>query len=506
MTERLNPQSFDVAAIIQAAQAVASENLLPRVIDRLLRISVANAGAQRAALLLCHDQKLLLDATIRIDPDVVEVDILRPVEECPDLPQTILNYVVRTRQVVVLGDAPSDACFGRDLAIARLKPRSILCLPLLYRGAVTGVLHLEHATVPDVFHPTRVKVLEWLAAQAAIAVENARLLGALEAASAEVRRANEKLELAVIERTRELADAQARLIALEKEATEVQMAGGFAHEMRNILTGAKTFLAKIQGVDEERRSLCAANNDMLKELYLLTRDHLPEGTRREAATLVRRINTNGEVMHAALSDIGELLDRALASTRVILRYARLGRERRGSRPVRLRPLVESILRELEGDFAQHGIVAEIQIDPESMLDGDEVHLDSMLRNLVLNARDALCENGEPTERKIRVALVEDEQSTTVYVSDTGIGIPPDVRARMFEPFFSTKPETGTGLGLPVVRKLASIYGGKIEVDSEPGRRTTIGIVLPKAEHRDPACAEPTREPPPSPSDLLRGSA
>ncbi|WP_437809330.1 ATP-binding protein [Sorangium sp. So ce1078] len=504
MTERLNPQLFDVAAIIQAAQAVASENHLPKVIDRLLRISVANAGAQRAALLLCHGQKLLLDATIRIDPDVVEVAILRPAEECSDLPQTILNYVVRTKQVVVLGDAPSDACFGRDPAIARLKPRSVLCLPLLYRGTVTGVLHLEHATVPDVFHPTRVKVLEWLAAQAAIAVENARLLGALEAASAEIRSANEKLEQAVIERTRELADAQARLIALEKEATEVQMAGGFAHEMRNILTGAKTFLAKIHGVDADRRSLCAANNDMLQELYLLTRDHLPEGTRRDAATLFRRININEEVMHAALSDIGEVLDRALASTRVILKYARLGQERRGTRSVRVRQLVESILRESEGDFAQHGIAVEIRVDPEAVLDGDEIHFDSMVRNLLLNARDALCENSESGERRIGISLVENEQSSVLQIDDTGVGIPPDVRARMFEPFFSTKPETGTGLGLPIVRKLASLYGGTIQVDSEAGRGTAFRIVLPKAEHRASSSASLPPEPPPSLSDGLPG--
>lgn len=495
MTERLNPQLLDVAAIIQAAQAVASEILLPKVIDRLLRISVANAGAQRAALLLVHDRRLLLEATLRIDPDLVEVGILRPAEECHDLPRSILNYVVRTKEAVVLGDAPGDACFGRDPAITRLKPRSILCLPLLYRGAVTGVLHLEHATAPDVFHPTRVEVLGWLAAQAAIAVENARLLEALEAASTEVRSANERLERTVIERTRELSEAQARLIALEKEATEVQMAGGFAHEMRNILAGAKTFLAKIHGVGAGQQSLCLANNDMLRELYLLARDHLPEGTRRDAATLFRKINTNEEMIHATLIDIGETLDRALASTRVIFNYARLGRQRPGSRPVRLRPLVEAILRESADDLARQEIVVDVSIHPEAVLVCDEVHLESMVRNLLLNARDALCESGVSAERRIGVSLVQNDQDNVLEVSDTGIGIPQDVRARIFEPFFSTKPETGTGLGLPVVRKLASLYGGTIHVDSEPGRGTTFRIVLPTVEPRASSPAAPPPSPP-----------
>ncbi|WP_437951273.1 ATP-binding sensor histidine kinase [Sorangium sp. So ce296] len=490
----LYPQLLDVAAIIRSAQAVASEIVLPKVIDRLLRIAAANAGAQRGALLLLRDHRLFLEATLDIEPEVVEVELRQPAEARCDLPQTVLNYVARTGEAAVLRDAPRDARFGRDPAIARLQPRSILCLPLLYRGSVTGLLYLEHRSTPDVFQPARVEVLGWLSAQAAIAVENADLLRAVESANAEIRSVNERLEQTVAERTRELRDAQARLIALEKEATEVQMAGGFAHEMRNILTGAKTFLARVRGAGagDPQRSVCVENSELLRELYLSTKRHIPADTYAATATVFRRINANEELLDTALRDIEESLDRGLASTRMILDYAKVGRERPGNQAVRVRPIVESVLKEASDDLARHAIAVDVLVDAGAELRGDEIHFHSILRNLVLNARDALCEAGDQREKRIVISLVEEPRRWVLEISDTGVGIPPELHARIFDPFFSTKPESGTGLGLGVVKKLAALYEGAVEISSQPDHGTTFRIALPKtrgeAESPPPASA------------------
>ena len=100
----------------------------------------------------------------------------------------------------------------------------------------------------------------------------------------------------------------------------------------------------------------------------------------------------------------------------------------------------------------------------------------------LNARDALLSAGESdpaAERVIRVTAAERSGVGVIRVEDTGPGIPSDVRARIFEPFFSTKAEGGTGLGLCVVRRLVSLYGGAIEVESEAGRGTAFTISLPQ---------------------------
>ncbi|WP_437809495.1 trifunctional serine/threonine-protein kinase/ATP-binding protein/sensor histidine kinase [Sorangium sp. So ce1078] len=475
----LDPQLLDVAAIIRSAQAVASELVLPKVIDRLLRIAAANAGAQRGALLLIRDQQLFLEATLDVEPEVVEVELRQPADGRGDLPQTVLNYAARTAEVVVIRDAPRDARFGRDPAIVRFQPRSILCLPLLYRGAVTGLLYLEHRSTPDVFQPARVELLGWLSAQAAIAVENADLLRAVESANAEIRSANERLEQTVAERTRELRDAQARLIALEKEATEVQMAGGFAHEMRNILTGAKTFLARVRGAGDHQRSVCVENSGLLRDLYLATKRHVPADTHAATATAFRRINANEELLDATLRDIGEALDRGLASTRMILEYAKVGRERPGSQVVRVRPIIESILKETSDDLARHAIAVDVLVDAGAELLGNEIHLHSILRNLLLNARDALREAGDQREKRIVISLVEEPGRWVLRVSDTGVGIPPELHARIFDPFFSTKPESGTGLGLGVVKKLAALYEAAVEISSQPDHGTTFRIALPK---------------------------
>ncbi|WP_437659030.1 trifunctional serine/threonine-protein kinase/ATP-binding protein/sensor histidine kinase [Sorangium sp. So ce1182] len=478
----LDPQLLDVAAIIRSAQAVASEIVLPKVIDRLLRIAVANAGAQRGALLLLRDHRMFLEATLDIEPEIVEVELRQPAEERGDLPQTVLNYVTRTGEVVVLRDAPRDARFGRDPAIALLQPRSILCLPLQYRGSVTGLLYLEHRSMPDVFQPARVEVLGWLSAQAAIAVENANLLRAVESANAEITSANERLEQTVAERTRELRDAQARLIALEKEATEVQMAGGFAHEMRNILTGAKTFLERVGGAGAGVRqtSVCVENSGLLRELYLATKDHLPTDTRAATATVFRRINANEELQETTLRDIGEALDRGLATTRMILEYAKVGRERPGSQRVRVRALIESIINEMSDDLARHAIAVDVLVDAGAELRGNEIHFYSILRNLLLNARDAVCEAGDRHEKRIVVSLAEEPDRWVLQVDDTGVGIPPELHARIFDPFFSTKPDSGTGLGLGVVKKLAALYEGAVEIRSQPDHGTTFRIAIPRA--------------------------
>ncbi|WP_438015488.1 ATP-binding sensor histidine kinase [Sorangium sp. So ce315] len=476
----LDPQLLDVAAIIRSAQAVASEIVLPKVIDRLLRIAVANAGAQRGALLLLRDQRMFLEATLDVEPETVGVELRQPAEERGDLPQTVLNYVARTGEVVVIGDAPRDARCGRDPAIVLLQPRSILCLPLLYRGGVTGLLYLEHRTIPDAFQPARVEVLGWLSAQAAIAVENANLLRAVESANAEITGANERLERTVAERTRELRDAQARLIALEKEATEVQMAGGFAHEMRNILTGAKTFLERVRGAGggDHQASICVENSALLRELYLVTKNHVPAEARAATATMFKRINANEELLDTTWRDIGEALDRGLASTRMILEYAKVGRARPGSQLVRLRPLIESILNEMSEDLVRHEIVVDVLVNEGAELRGDEIHFYSILRNLLLNARDAICEASVRREKRIVVSLVEEPLQWVIQVDDTGVGIPPELHARIFDPFFSTKPESGTGLGLGIVKKLAALYEAAVEISSQPDRGTTFRVAFP----------------------------
>jgi signal transduction histidine kinase len=293
------------------------------------------------------------------------------------------------------------------------------------------------------------------------------------------------LERRVIERTRALEEAQARLVKLEKEATETRMAGGFAHEMRNALTSARLVVEKVYGTDGagEIWSVCRQTSATLVQLYPMIRAE----EREPAAGLLSEVNSGQRQLDQILGTVGRALTHALAITNQILDYSRLGKERAGDSLVPLRPLLESIIEESADDFAAHTIAVEVDIAEGSALPGKTIHFYSILKNLILNARDALLEktNGD-RRRAIRITLAEEPYQCMLRISDTGAGIPAEHRDKLFEPFFSTKPDTGTGLGLAVVRKLVAVHDGSIQVESELGRGTTFTIVLPRREQPLPA--------------------
>jgi len=294
------------------------------------------------------------------------------------------------------------------------------------------------------------------------------------------RRQRARLEALVAQRTRELEQAQARLVRMERAATEQQMAGGFAHEMRNALTGAKMLLGTVLRVGgEPGRSLCVRNGALLKDLYVELREHLPTETRPRVATVLKELNGNEARMDQVMQDTDEALSRALSVTQLILEYARLGQERPSPEPTRVRELLTSLLEESREDFATQAITVHLEGSGDCTVAIKPIHLYSLLKNLVINARDALVEKSEPGAREIRISWGEEPEWAVLRVEDTGPGMPAEVRERIFEPFFTTKPDEGTGLGLSVVRKLVTLYGGTVSVESEPGQWTRFILTLPR---------------------------
>ncbi|KYG05389.1 protein kinase [Sorangium cellulosum] len=207
---------LDAAALIRAAQAVAREIDLGRVMTRLLRLAVESVGAQRGALILGHEGGPRVEAVVE-DAGEVRVGPSTPVRESGAAAARVIELAMSTGGAVVVADAAQDARLDGDPYVAARKPRSVLALPMVSQGGLSGVLYLENNAAPDVFSPARLDVLELVAAQAAIAVNNALLYARVQAASDELRRANDALEAAVAARTAELSSAMARL---EEELAE----------------------------------------------------------------------------------------------------------------------------------------------------------------------------------------------------------------------------------------------------------------------------------------------
>ncbi|PCC74016.1 Predicted ATPase [Nannocystis exedens] len=198
--------ALDLATVVRLGQALVGEIELDKLLDRLVRIVMQNAGGTRVYLVLDRDGALELAAVAAADSDVVEVVPGTPLAARPDVPATLVHYVARTREAVVLGDVARDVRFAADPALAARQVKSVLCLALAHRRRTSGILVVENDLIRDAFSRGRVELLQVLCAQAVTAVENALLYRHVVAA-------NERLEADVAQRTADLRAANERLSA-----------------------------------------------------------------------------------------------------------------------------------------------------------------------------------------------------------------------------------------------------------------------------------------------------
>lgn len=293
-----------------------------------------------------------------------------------------------------------------------------------------------------------------------------------------LRRRNAALEALVEERTRALSEAHARLLELSKWATEEQMAGGFAHEIRNALAGAKLILSSVFDPSAENaETLCAEQAAKLKDLFLSMRGKLPPEDRKHLAQSLKELNAGEEQLDGVIRDVDAALARALSITQQILSYSRLGAEKALNETLKPRALIEQMLHPHRIEWENQCISVTLDIPADAEVRMGTSHFQSIVENILWNARDALLEKPEG-ERQIRVALHTTETDWTLLIEDTGTGIDPTHLSRLFEPFFSTKPRTGTGLGLGIVRRMCKLYAGDVHVNSELGRGTQVRISVP----------------------------
>ncbi|OYX88758.1 MAG: hypothetical protein B7Y75_00135, partial [Azorhizobium sp. 35-67-5] len=166
----LGAGSIDIATVLRASQALSEEIVLETLIERLLHLALENAGADRGALLLPKGEGLEVIGTAQTGPAGIVTAI--PPRLTPEVPWALINRVVRSRRGVILNDAQSAAEPGGA--------HSVLCLPLMKRGELIGVLHMENTLSPNVFSQERLGLLELIGAQAAISIENARLYEELQ--------------------------------------------------------------------------------------------------------------------------------------------------------------------------------------------------------------------------------------------------------------------------------------------------------------------------------------
>jgi predicted ATPase/putative methionine-R-sulfoxide reductase with GAF domain len=200
---------LDLTTILKASQAISGEIKLENLLTNLMKIVIENAGAQKSCLILEQEGNWVIEAQGTIDQETLNILQPIPIESIdhdnsiPILPTSIIYYVARTKETIVLNDATSSGQFTNDSYIIAKKTKSILCTPLLNQGQLKGIVYLENNLTTGAFTSERVELLNILAAQAAISIDNSRLY--------------QTLEQRVEERTKELTNTLEVLKATQAE-------------------------------------------------------------------------------------------------------------------------------------------------------------------------------------------------------------------------------------------------------------------------------------------------
>jgi GAF domain-containing protein len=212
---------LDFATVVKLSQVLSGEMVLERLIDTLMRVALEHAGAERGVFLLSRGKELRQEAEAITGGEGIVVR--RSDEPAVALPDTIIQYVTRAREIVILEDASAHPAYSADSYVVERKARSILCLPLVKESRITGMLYLENNLTPHAFTPSRTAVLKLLALQAAISLENTYLYGDLAQAveqrtRAETHVAGEKHVLEIIASGRALREVLAALCGFFEES------------------------------------------------------------------------------------------------------------------------------------------------------------------------------------------------------------------------------------------------------------------------------------------------
>jgi transcriptional regulator with GAF, ATPase, and Fis domain len=238
--------SFDAASALKAAQAITAEIEIERLLPHLVRIVIENAGAERGVLLEAVEGKLtvLAEGTVgggaRIDSVLPQAV---PLDDHAGLPRALVHQVYRSGGVILVGDARADPAWQNDPYVATRRPRAILCVPIIRQGATRGVLYLENTLSSDVFTAARAGVVQVLASQAAISLENARLFQAMKD---EVRRRSQA-EAAL---TRAVADLEVLKNRLQTENVYLQEEIRTQHNFDEIVGNSPELLETLRKVEK----------------------------------------------------------------------------------------------------------------------------------------------------------------------------------------------------------------------------------------------------------------
>jgi signal transduction histidine kinase len=454
-TRELAQSVGELRALGEVTQAVNStvdlETVLTTIVAKATQLSSTEAGA----IYVFDDanQEFRLRATYGLDDAAVAEIRDRHIR----IGDGAIGEAAVRRMPLQIPDIKNDPSTTLDI-IVRAGFRALLIVPLLGADRIVGALVVRRRQ-PGEFSKSTIELLQTFGAQSVLAIQNARLFESVEARTRELGKSLD-----------ELRTAQDRLVQTEKLASLGQLTAGIAHEIKNPLNFVNNFSSvSVELIDELRQALAGAKLDN---------------------KLQAEIGEIADMLQGNLDKVVQHGKRADSIVKNMLLHSRQGSGEH--RPVEINSIVEESL-----NLAYHGARAEKQgfnITLEKSFDPGAGEVDlypqeitRVLLNLISNGFYAATKrkaeaNGGDYEPILAAVTKDLGDRVEIRIRDNGTGIPPEIKERMFNPFFTTKPAgEGTGLGLSISHDIiVKQHGGSIEVDTQPGEFTEFKIILPRS--------------------------
>lgn len=532
-------EALDLMSIVKISQALSGEVDYTELLKKIMGHLIENAGAQQGALILKDGDRLMVEALVAADSEPLVFPDGLALEACNALVPSIVHYTARTGRELVLENASGEGIFAHDTQVLYKKLLSLLCMPILQQGKLTGLLYLENNGAKGVFTQDRVQILNILCAQAAISIENARLYRKLHESEKKYRGIFEHVAVGIFQATLggrilTINPAMATICgyASMEEALEMHRDAATQYvnpekrsefvgllEKHGMVRNFETEMYRKNG-DTMQVSLSAGLIYDASQNPLYIQGILEDVTARKEAEAFRIAKESAEAASQAksrfLADMSHEirtpmnailgmadllwetpLDREQMRFVDIIRNAgeslihlindildlskvEAGKLELESIAFNLADMVETVCEVLALKVHEKQIefLCDLHPDLPRQVVGDPTRLRQVLTNLIGNALK-FTDSGE-----ILVEVREESRGERLEihfaVRDSGIGISEEAQGRLFQDFqqadaATTRKYGGTGLGLAICKKLVEAMGGRLWVESEPGRGSTFAF-------------------------------
>jgi PAS domain S-box-containing protein len=528
-------QKLDVTTVVKASQAVSSEIELPSLIERLMKVALENAGADRGVLLLPQNDGYLVEAMAEVrGGEIVLRQVPLPDRAAPD---SVIHFVARTQNSVILDDAGRPNPFAEDEYFLSQQTRSVFCLPLVRQTAVAGVLYLENTLTSHAFTPGRTALLGLLASQLAISLENTRLYSELREREAKIRRLVDANIIGIFifdleGRIIEANDALLRMVGYEREdvlSGRVRWTDLTPPEWRDRHAQAETELQTAGTVQPYEREYFRKDGSRVPALIGSARISGNEGVafvldlteRKRAAKALsevqtelahaNRVATMGQLTASITHEVNQPIAAAITGAEAALRWlnarppnleevrqslARIVKDAtraadvvsriheliKKAPPRKDRVDVNEAIREVieltRGEAMKSSVSVQTELaDGLPVIEGDRVQLQQVVLNLIINAVQAMGTAPDGKQDLLVATAPAEPDGVLVAVKDSGPGLAQGSVERIFDPFYSTKPG-GLGMGLSICRSIIEAHQGRLWVAGNQPRGTIFRFTVP----------------------------